>query len=58
MGNKEERRISLDIEDFKTLISGGIVERQDMNGLVIKIALQDIGWDTMIHLIKTVEDES
>jgi len=41
-----EKRIILTEEDFKILISGGVVDRDG-----IKIILQDIGYNNMIKII-------
>lgn len=41
-----EKRIILTEEDFKILISGGVVDRDG-----IKIILQDIGYDNMLGII-------
>lgn len=41
------KRILLTQEDFQTLISGGIVEQDD-----VQIALQDIGYFNMLDIIK------
>jgi hypothetical protein len=43
-----EVRISLDAEDFKTLIAGGIVNK-DVDG--VKILLKDIGYSVMYDLL-------
>jgi hypothetical protein len=46
-------RISLTEEDFKTLISGGIVSNENEvgAGANVEIALQDIGFDRMQEII-------
>jgi len=41
-------RISLSNENFKTLVSGGIIQVPNADGSQVhEIALQDIGWDAM-----------
>lgn len=47
------KRISLTEEDFKTLISGGIVEQDD-----VQIALQDIGYHRMKEIIQEKQNNS
>jgi len=44
---KDEVRILFDEKDFKKLISGGILEKDN-----VKIALQDIGYDLMLDIIE------
>jgi len=44
--NNNEIRISLNQNDFRTLISGGIVEKDN-----VKIILQDIWYWTMLNEI-------
>lgn len=51
-GTSPEVRMSLDSDDFKVLISGGILEKGRT-----KIILQDIGWDLMITLINRAQNE-
>ena len=46
-GDSTPTRVSLSQDDFQTLVSGGIVSQ---NG--VEIALQDIGWGTMIEAIE------
>jgi hypothetical protein len=50
----EEIRIILDENDFKTLVSGKILEKE-RGGTVVKIALQDIGFFLMYDLIEEQE---
>jgi len=47
------KRVLFTEEDFKTLISGGIVKQ---NG--VEIALQDIGYHNMIEIIENQKLES
>lgn len=46
-----EKRIVLTEEDFKSLISGGIVNKDG-----VKIILQDIGYDSMINIIMQMSE--
>ena len=48
-----DKRILFTEEDFKTLISGKIVEKQG-----VQIALQDIGYDVMFELLITEMDKN
>lgn len=41
-----KKRIILTEEDFKTLVSGGVVDKEG-----IQIILQDIGYSNMINII-------
>ena len=45
-------RVSLDADNFKTLVSGGEVKYG-----TTKIILQDIGWDLMLKLINNEIDK-
>lgn len=51
------KRISLDLEDFRTLVRGGVVEQEGA-----KIILKDIGFDLMLSEVndafKIAQDES
>jgi hypothetical protein len=47
-----EKRILLDEKDFKTLVAGGIIEKDN-----VKIALQDIGYLLMLSIIEHKYDE-
>jgi len=42
-----ENRISLSMDNFETLISGGIIKQGN-----VQISLQDIGYDQMISIIQ------
>ncbi len=44
-------RISLNDEDFLTLVSGKQVDKTFFNGYEVNIILQDIGWNKMFELI-------
>ena len=47
------KKVALDIEDFKILISGGIVHKDD-----VQFILSDIGYDIMINeIIKLNKNE-
>jgi hypothetical protein len=48
--SNQPTRILLTEDDFKALVSGGIVKKED-----ILIALQDIGYNTMIDIINEQE---
>ena len=48
-----DTRVVLDADNFKTLVTGGIVEKGP-----IKVILQDIGWDVMLNTITTAQNES
>ena len=50
----EEIRVLLDENDFKTLVSGKILEKE-RGGTVVKIAVQDIGFLLMYDLIEEQE---
>lgn len=43
----ESVRVRLDEDDFRTLVSGGVVDNSGA-----KIILADIGWDLMIQIIQ------
>lgn len=45
---KNGTRIVLNEEDFTTLVSGGVVDKDG-----VKIILQDIGYSSMINIIET-----
>ncbi len=51
-----ETRISLTEDDFKTLVTGGIVKRESGAG-PIAICLQDIGYGAMNHIISNAIDD-
>jgi len=44
--SRETKRISLSEKDFQTLVSGGILTKDN-----ILISLQDIGWHVMMDCI-------
>ena len=46
-------RIVLTAEDFKTLVSGGTVDKD-----TVKIILQDIGWGVMLNSIQVASGGS
>lgn len=46
----KEVKLLLDEQDFRKLITGGIVEKSSM-GVHIKIALQDIGYYRMKDIV-------
>jgi hypothetical protein len=46
-------RISLDEKDFETLVSGGIIKKDD-----VEIALQDIGYEHLEWILNYAKDNS
>ncbi len=54
-----EIRISLTAEDFEKLASGQFVIVERTSQPVVKLCLQDIGWQTMIDIInRAIQDGS
>jgi hypothetical protein len=51
-----EIRISLTVEDFRSLVRGGIVEKKIPGLNEIKIALQDIGYLQMLEEVSQAVD--
>ena len=47
-----EIRIVLDQENFRTLVRGQVVEAKSPSGQVVKIVLQDIGFDVIIDEVR------
>lgn len=52
-----EIRVSFDEKDFEELVSGKIVEKEIWGGRVVKIALQDIGYDLMFEIMDKKYEE-
>jgi len=53
-----EIRIKLDELEFETLVAGGEVEVITGDSPAVKIILADIGWDNMIDIIESKQDEA
>lgn len=53
--NMQEHRILLSAEDFRTLVSGGIVEQRSLHGALVKVALSDIGFREMLGAIESAK---
>jgi hypothetical protein len=47
-----ERRIALDERDFRALVAGGEVTKQDLGGDLVVIILSDIGFGRMRDAIR------
>ena len=45
-------RVALGEEDFRTLVSGGVVKQRSPGGVEVEILLLDIGWDRMEHALE------
>ena len=55
---KNECYISLGNEDFYKLVSGGQVDKTDINGIKVHVILSDIGWHMMLDHINTAIEQS
>jgi hypothetical protein len=50
-------RVMLTAEDFRALVNGDVISKQDTNASV-QIALADIGWDRMMGYIAQAKQEA
>ena len=52
MSDKTDVRITLEYEDFLTLVSGGVVTRTGPDTHQTQVILADIGWDRLINAVR------